>query len=38
MLNPIAFLVATNNIENTCDLIGGEGKFPKIISVDEIVV
>ncbi len=38
MLNPIAFLVTTNNIENACDLVGCEGKFPKIITQDEIVV
>jgi len=38
MLNSIAFLVATNNIENTCDLVGFEGKFPKIITQDEVVI
>jgi len=38
MLNPIAFLVTTNNIENTCDLVGSEGKFPKIIIQDDITV
>ncbi|GEM_PF-5858006 len=38
MLNPISFLVTTNNIEDTCDLVGGEGKFPKIITIDEVVV
>lgn len=38
MLNPITFLVATNNIEDTCDLVGCEGKFPKIIIMDDITV
>jgi len=38
MLSPISFLVNVNNIENTCELVGGNGKFPKIITVDEVVL
>jgi len=38
MFNPISFLVDVNNIENTCDLVGGEGKFPKIITQDVAVI
>ncbi len=38
MLNAIAFLVTTNNIENTCDLVGDEGKFPKIIVIDDMII
>ena len=38
MLSPISFLVNINNIENTCELVGGNGKFPKIITVDDLTV
>ena len=38
MLNPINFLVDANNIENSSELVGGNGRFPKIITMDEIVV
>ncbi len=38
MFNPISFLVDVNNIENTCDLVSGEGKFPKIITQDVAVI
>ncbi len=38
MLNPISFLVSVNNIENADTLGSAEVKFPKIITLDEIVV
>ena len=37
MLNPISFLVSVNNIENSDEIVGGEGKFPKIIIQDSII-
>ena len=38
MLNPISFLVNVNNIENTSELVGSEGKFPKIIIEDDVMI
>ena len=38
MLNPISFLVNLNNIENTDELVGAEGKFPKIIILDDMTI
>ena len=37
MLNPISFLVEINNIENSSELVGGNGRFPQIIIVDDVI-
>lgn len=38
MINAISFLVEVNNIENANIFGSAEGKFPKIIIMDEIVL
>lgn len=38
MINAISFLVAVNNIDNANAFGSAEGKFPKIIIVDEVIV
>ncbi len=38
MFNPINFLVEVNNIENASTFGSAEGRFPKIIIADEVVI
>lgn len=38
MFNPINFLVEVNNIENAITFGSAEGKFPKIITQDDITI